>query len=70
MKPVKLPESQSLSSLDFGGLATELGATGDSDILSAVGPDAATAKLREEAMRIAKDNPEEAARVIKTWLKE
>lgn len=70
MKPFKLPVSASLPGFGSAELAVETTGGSEPDIFSAQGPDAVTAKLREEVVRIAKEHPEDAARVLKTWLKE
>ena len=40
------------------------------DLMSLGGPDPAAQKLKQEAIKITRENPENAAKVIKTWLKE
>jgi flagellar M-ring protein FliF len=69
MKPYDIPSS-TLTARGTAGAAQVREELPEIDLMSLHAPDTTAQKLRHEVIRMTKDNPENAAKVIKTWLKE
>lgn len=69
MKPYEIP-SFALTARTATGPTSVRDDLPDIDLMSLHAPDTTAQKLKHEVIRMTKDNPENAAKVIKTWLKE
>jgi flagellar M-ring protein FliF len=69
LKPLEIPSSI-LTAKSTAGMVPVREELPDIDLMSLHAPDTTAQKLRHEVVRMTKDNPENAAKVIKTWLKE